>query len=176
MIDPTAPWSSMLPDFLAARYGEEEADVGPLTVWQLDHDGFGRSLHATAEHAKAEAERRETVGGSYWRYDENYWFKRDGETIATLERVPVLGADPTRVHAELAAKRRHVAMWLEAREHLWRALDWLYAAQDGDEIKRASHNYSEGLGMQAVTEELLRVDASLYVDHPGFLAEWKIDD
>jgi hypothetical protein len=87
-----------------------------------------------------------------------------------------IDADPARVLAELTAKRRHVAMWMEARLYLKVTLDRLHAAEDDVEIKRASHDYSEGLGMQAVTEDLLRVDASLYVDHPGFLAEWKIDD
>lgn len=65
--------------------------TGLREVWQLDHDGYGRTLHATVEHAKAYAEARE-AGGTYWRWDEDYYrLKRDGETFATIRRVPVLG-------------------------------------------------------------------------------------
>ena len=97
-------------EFLTARYDEDEAVGDPHAVWQLDHDGYGRTLHATAGHAKAEAERREPDGDTYWRWDDGkYWFKRHGETIATIERAPVLGHDPARTLADIAAKRAIVA-------------------------------------------------------------------
>lgn len=153
MIDPTAPWSSALPDFLLARYDEaqrraelaQQVIAGGWDCWEV----VAQQLHACCDTVPM-------VG-------------RAGQMLQ-------LDADPARMLADLAAKRRHVAMWLEAREHLRRALDRLCAAQDDDEVKTARRRYSEGLGMQAVTEDLLRVDATLYVDHPGFLAEWKIDD
>jgi hypothetical protein len=92
-------------EFITARLDEAAADAGSYVVWQLDHEGYGSSLHATADHAKAQAERREASGSTYWRWDESYRLKRDGETIATIQRVQVLGADPARVLAEISAKR-----------------------------------------------------------------------
>jgi hypothetical protein len=64
-------------------------------VWQLEHDGYGTTLHATSEHAKAWAERHEPGGNTYWRWDDGVsWLKRHGETIATIRPVEVLGAVP----------------------------------------------------------------------------------
>lgn len=93
---------------LDARYGVwrggaiEEPEAVSHTVWQLDHDGRGTTLHASAEHARAWAERHEPGGGTYWRWDDgNYWFKRSGETIATIRPVEVLGSAETPAPEEL---------------------------------------------------------------------------
>lgn len=78
---------------LQAAWPLIEASAGPHTVWQLDHDGRGTTLHASAEHAKAQAESNEPDGDTYWRYDDGrYWLKRHGETIATIQPEQVLGA------------------------------------------------------------------------------------
>lgn len=78
---------------LRAAWPLIEAEVAPRTVWQLDHDGRGTTIHATAEHAKTYAESNEPDGKTYWRWDDGrYWLKRHGETIATIQPVRVLGA------------------------------------------------------------------------------------
>ena len=71
------------------------ADGETGVVWQLDHDGRGRTFHATDEHAKAWAEEHEPDGDTYWRWDDGtHWLKRHGETIATIRRVELLGPAP----------------------------------------------------------------------------------
>lgn len=153
MIDPTAPWSSALPDFLLARYDEaqrraelaQQVIAGDWDCWEV----VAQQLHACCDTVPA---------------------------IGRVGQMLQIDADPARVLAELTAKRRHVAMWMEARLYLKVTLDRLHAAEDDVEIKRASHDYSEGLGMQAVTEELLHLDALDYTDHPAFLPEWRIAD
>lgn len=69
------------------------AEQGADFVWQLEHDGYGTTIHASSYHAQDWAENREPGGDTYWRYDDGtHWLKRHGETIATIRPVEVLGA------------------------------------------------------------------------------------
>lgn len=150
---------SDIADFLAARYDEDEALGDPHAVWQLDHDGYGTSLHASAYHAKAHAESRE-ASGTYWRWDDGrYWLKRHGETIATIQPVQVLGVDPDRVAADLAGKR-FLLSWHEEDRH---------------RVGRCS-NCHTNLGQHHLWPcHVVKALAAPYAAHPDFKPGWRID-
>lgn len=158
-----APWTSALPTYLLARYAEEQAALEQIQ----DHSEPWRGQWAIK-------------AGTLYTYN--------GWCLAALMVTDALSGqwrpgvlehivrhDPARTAADLEAKRLHIKMWLDARAHLRAALARLNAAEDDGAIKRASHDYAEGLGMQAVTEELLRIDARAYVERKDFDPAWGTD-
>lgn len=151
--------------FVEARMAEEETG-GRDTVWQLDHELYGTTLHATDKHAKAWAERRELENDTYWRWDDgNYRFKRRGETIATIRQVKVLGAPPARVPADVA---------------VWRSLieDYRIVLANNAIEKANGADQVETTARILVAKALLLVlrrRANFYADHPDFKPEWRID-
>lgn len=153
--------------FVEARLAEDDATAheGPHTVWQLEHEGYGVSLHAMDAHAKATAERREPAGETYWRWDDgDYWLKRHGETVATIRRVQVLGPAPARVLADIAAKC-HLLEWCV---EVLRGVDLTHMNEDGwlrnDPHARATHTAVLALCTMAAP----------YADHPDFRPAWRI--
>ena len=155
-------------EFLTARLDEEKAlaHEGPHVVWQLEHEGYGTSLHATDDHAKVWAERREPDGDTYWRFDDgDYRFKRHGETIATIRRVQVLGAAPARVAADQAVWRSLIEDY-----RIVLANNAIERANGADRVDTAARS----LVAKALLL-VLRRRASFYADHPDFKPEWRID-
>lgn len=154
--------------FVEARLAEEETGGrdGSNTVWQLEHEGYGTTLHATDEHAKAWAEGRELENDTYWRWDDhNYRFKRRGETIATIRRVPVLGPAPARVPADVA---------------VWRSLIEDYRiVLANNAIEKANGADQAAIAAREVVAKsplmMLRRRAATWSDHPDFKPEWRID-
>lgn len=72
---------------------DSHGTTAPHVVWRLEHESRGTTFHATAEHAKAWAERLEPDGDTYWRWDDgDYRLKRHGETVAMIRSVEVLGS------------------------------------------------------------------------------------
>lgn len=85
--------------------------------------------------------------------------------------------DPARVLAEIAAKRQHIVMWQEAHAEGRTRLTRINAAPVDDDklLRRLNIDYYEALGMLAVAEKVLRLDANVYAEHPDYDPEWRID-
>lgn len=142
--------------FIEARLAEASTAATSRVVWQLDHEGRGGSIHATANHAKASAMQAEAEFGAdtYWRYDDgNYWLKRDGETIATIRAVQVLGSDWSLLPADIASKRALIA-----------ALE--------DNVRRWDHDDHTRAAAREALEAAQRCLAAAFAAHPDYLTEW----
>lgn len=89
--------------------------------------------------------------------------------------------DPARVLAEIAAKRKRLALYLEAREALTAALT-AAPAKALDETPATAHSYSrERITINTLTgrftayETCARLDVMVYSAHPDYDPAWRID-
>lgn len=89
--------------------------------------------------------------------------------------------DPARVLAEIAAKRKRLALYLEAREALNAALN-AAPAKALDETPATAHSYSrERITINTLTgrftayETCVRLDVAAYSAHADYDPAWRID-
>jgi hypothetical protein len=156
---------SDLTAFVNARLDEDEATArysGPaLVAWLTFCDEQGQMSYTTV-----------AAGGQG---DWDSWVA-DGHELPEPASARVV-YDPGRALREAGAKRKRLALYLDAKEALKTALKNAPMIDDpaaAHSYVRARINVNQASGRFAALEMSVRLDAMAYHDHPDYEQEWKL--